>query len=114
MFVTRGENTLSQVTSQFSVFITANFVHVLFSHSLTIIKHIDAYRRYCLWRGSNNNNKKPAQADWPLVCSLKSSSGLGVIQLQTQKEALLLKKLYKCYNKEDIPWVQLIWEILQQ
>jgi len=44
------------------------------------------------------------------VCKSKSEGGQGVIDLKTQNEALLLKHLMKFFNKEDIPWVALIWE----
>jgi len=44
------------------------------------------------------------------VCKSKSEGGLGVIDLKTQNEALLLKQLMKFFNKEDIPWVAFIWE----
>jgi hypothetical protein len=30
--------------------------------------------------------------------------------IRIQNEALLLKNLHKFFNKENIPWVQLIWE----
>jgi hypothetical protein len=33
-----------------------------------------------------------------------------VLDLKTQNEALLLKHLMKFFNKEDIPWVALVWE----
>ena len=39
----------------------------------------------------------------------KEKGGLSVINLWLQNDALLLKQLNKFYNKEDIPWVQLIW-----
>jgi hypothetical protein len=37
------------------------------------------------------------------------SGGLGVLDLQVQNKALLLKNLHKFYNRHDIPWVNLIW-----
>ena len=40
----------------------------------------------------------------------KQSGGLGVLNLKTQNEALLLKFLHKFYNKMDIPWVYLTWK----
>jgi len=40
----------------------------------------------------------------------KSEGGLGVLNLRTQNEALLLKYLHKFFNKVDTPWVHLIWE----
>lgn len=35
---------------------------------------------------------------------------MGVIDIKTQNEALLMKNVHKFFNKEDIPWVSLIWE----
>lgn len=40
----------------------------------------------------------------------KGRGGLGVINIRTQNEALLIKHLHKFFNKEDIPWVSLVWE----
>jgi len=46
------------------------------------------------------------------ICLLfqKKEGGLGVLNLRTQNEALLMKHLHKFFNRKDIPWVQLIWE----
>jgi hypothetical protein len=49
----------------------------------TVIKQIDKFRKYCLWRGSDVNNKKPPKAAWKLVCDTKENGGLGVLNLQT-------------------------------
>lgn len=40
----------------------------------------------------------------------KKDGGLGVPNLNTQNEALILKYLDKFFNKADIPWVHLVWE----
>ena len=45
-----------------------------------------------------------------MVCLPKEEGGLGVINLKTHIEALLLKNLHKFYNKLDIPRVNLVWE----
>lgn len=45
-----------------------------------------------------------------MVCKDKKEGGLGVININTQNEALLIKHLHKFFNREDIPWVSLIWE----
>ena len=37
--------------------------------------------------------------------------GLGILNLQLQNEALLLKQLHKFYCKEKIPWVDLVWSL---
>jgi hypothetical protein len=76
----------------------------------TVIKHIDKFRKNCLWRGADFNAKTPPKAAWHMVCLPKSQGGLGVINLTTQNEALLLKNLHKFFNRLDIPWVHLIWE----
>lgn len=45
-----------------------------------------------------------------MVCLPKSNGGLGVLNIKTQDEALMLKCLDKFFNRKDIPWVHLIWE----
>lgn len=45
-----------------------------------------------------------------MVCTLREEGGLGVINLELQNQALLMKNLDKFYNKRDIPWVNLVWE----
>jgi hypothetical protein len=36
--------------------------------------------------------------------------GLGIVNFQRENAALLIKFLDKFYNKQDLPWVNLIWE----
>jgi len=43
-----------------------------------------------------------------MVCLPKEEGGLGVLNLKTQNEAMLLKNLHKFFNKVDTPWMQLI------
>ena len=76
----------------------------------SVIKQVDLYRKHSLWRGADLHDKTPPKAAWELVCLPKSEGGLGVLNLQTQNEALLLKYLHKFFNRQDIPWVNLIWE----
>jgi len=76
----------------------------------TVIKQVDTYRKHSLWRGADLADRSPSKAAWEMVCLPKSEGGLGVLNLQTQNEALLLKNLHKFYNRHDIPWVNLIWE----
>ena len=45
-----------------------------------------------------------------MVCATKDEGGLGVLNLGNHNEALLMKYLHKFYNREDIPWVSLVWE----
>lgn len=76
----------------------------------TVIKQIDKYRKHLLWRGSDLNAKKPPKAAWQMVCLPKEEGGLGVLDLNTHNEALLLKNLHKLYNHVNLPWVQIVWD----
>jgi hypothetical protein len=75
-----------------------------------VIKQLDKYRKHCLWRGSDLTAKQPPKAAWPMVCLPKQEGGLGVINLSTHNDALLLKFLHKFFSKANIPWVHLVWE----
>lgn len=75
-----------------------------------MIKQLDKYRKHCFWRGSDLSSKKPSKEVWLLVCLPKKQGGLGVINLTTHNDALLLKFLHKFFSKVDIPWVHLLWE----
>jgi hypothetical protein len=76
----------------------------------SVLKQIDKYRKHCLWRGSDLNNKKPSKAAWPQVCLPKEKGGLGVIDLNAQNKSLLMKQLHKFSNRYNVPWVQLVWD----
>lgn len=76
----------------------------------TVIKQIDKFRKHCLWRGSDLQNRKPAKAAWPLVCKPKIEGGLGVLDLQKHNESLLMKYIHKFFNKQPVLWVQLVWD----
>jgi hypothetical protein len=75
-----------------------------------VIDQIDKCRKHCLWRGSDINARSSPKAAWSMVCLPKEEGGLGVLNLKTQNEALLLKNLHKFYNKVDTPWVHLVWD----
>ena len=65
---------------------------------------------HCLWRDTEANDRKsPNKVVLEMVCHPKYE-GLGVLKLKTRNEALQLKNLHKNFNRQDIPWVQLIWE----
>lgn len=50
------------------------------------------------------------KAAWEMVCLPKEEGGLGIINIETQNQALLMKNLDKFFNKKDIPWVNIVWE----
>jgi hypothetical protein len=60
--------------------------------------------------GVDTNARQKPKAAWPMVCRSKEHGGLGVLNIKTQNEALLLKHLHKFFNREDLTWVSLIWE----
>jgi hypothetical protein len=35
---------------------------------------------------------------------------LGILDINKQNESLLLKHLHKFFNKDNTPWVQLVWD----
>jgi hypothetical protein len=76
---------------------------------LGVIEIIDKARR-CLQRKDKNKERVNSLAAWSMVCKPKDKGGLGIINLQLQNKALLLKHLDKFYNNADVPWVKLIKE----
>jgi hypothetical protein len=79
-----------------------------------VIENIDRARKQCLWRGNNAEKKGGNLAAWDMVLKPKKKGGLGLINLKVQNDALLLKQLHKFYSKENIPWVQLVWNTYYQ
>ena len=77
---------------------------------VTIKTQVIKYLRHCLWRGPDLEDHRPAMVAWSTVCRPKSQGGLGVMNIFVQNQALLLKNLHTFYNRENIPWVNLIWE----
>jgi hypothetical protein len=77
---------------------------------VTINEQVIKYMRHCLWRKKNSDvqAKGSALVAWKKNCRPKTQGGLGVLDLNIQNKALLLKNLHKFYNRHDIPWVQLI------
>jgi hypothetical protein len=76
-----------------------------------ILELVEKIRRHCLWlkKGENGEKKSNSLASWDMVCQPKKKGGLGILNLKIQNQGLLLKYLHKFYNREDTPWVNLIW-----
>jgi hypothetical protein len=74
-----------------------------------VIDNIDRITKQCLWRGNSEKKKGGNLVAWDTVQRPKEKGGLGVINLKLQNDALLMKHLHKFYNKEPIPWVELVW-----
>lgn len=99
---------LQMVNAVFSALPTFFMCSIVLPKS--IIKQIDKCRKHCLWRGPSINARGPPKAAWEMVCVPKEEGGMGVIDLERQNKALLMKNLHKFFNKHDLPWVQLVWE----
>lgn len=52
----------------------------------------------------------PPKVAWKMVRVRKEERGLGVIDIEKQNKALLIKNLHKFFNRLDLPWIHLIWE----
>jgi hypothetical protein len=74
-----------------------------------VIDNIDKMRKQCLRRGNSEKKKGENLVAWETVQKPKEKGGLGVINLRLQNDALLLKHLHKFYNRESLPWVDLVW-----
>jgi hypothetical protein len=68
-------------------------------------------QRHCLWAKEEDSTSVNALAAWSLVCRPKKHGGLGVLNLELQNKALLIKQLHKFYSKADVPWVKLVWSL---
>lgn len=79
------------------------FFMCTFKLHVSIREHVDKFKKHCLWRGSDETNKINAKAAWAMVTRPKEEGGLGVLDLQSQNEAFLLKNLHKFFSRADIP-----------
>jgi hypothetical protein len=77
----------------------------------TILNICNRAQRHCLWTKDEDSSSVNALAAWSLVCRPKKHGGLGVLNLELQNKALLLKQLHKFYSKADTPWVSLVWSL---
>lgn len=55
-------------------------------------------------------DKGTALIAWHKVGKPKQHGALGILDVLIHNKALLMKNLFKFLNKEDTPWVKLIWE----
>jgi hypothetical protein len=77
-----------------------------------VIKQIDTYRKSCLWSKGEINRKSKYLVAWEVATKPKDQGGLGIIDIKSLNNALLMKFLDRFYNKADIPWVSLTWSKL--
>jgi hypothetical protein len=64
-----------------------------------VIKQIDKYNNHRVWRGADMNARKPPLAAWKPATRPKNEGWLGILNLETQNDALLLKNIHKFFNR---------------
>jgi hypothetical protein len=77
---------------------------------LGFLDHVDGSARGFFWRSKDIEKKAKCIVKWEKVYKPKKAGGLGVLNLRNQNKALLMKNIFKFLNKQDIPWVQLLWQ----
>jgi hypothetical protein len=73
-----------------------------------ILKPMERILRQVLW-SDDIDNLKQSLAAWEMLTKPKDKGGVGLVNFKKKNEDLLMKHLDKFYNRENIPWVQLIW-----
>lgn len=48
---------------------------------------------------------------WDKISKPELQGGLGILNITDHNKALLMKNLHKFFNRDDLPWVNLIWEV---
>jgi hypothetical protein len=76
---------------------------------VAVLEYFNKARRNCMWHNSDINAKNKPMVAWKKCSKPKRKGGLGIINLRSQNNALLLKHMDKFYNKKDVPWVKLVW-----
>jgi hypothetical protein len=61
------------------------------------------------WKSSNFQSRSKPMVACKKCTKPKRKGGMGIINLRTQNQALLIKHLDKFYNRRDILWVNMIW-----
>jgi hypothetical protein len=77
----------------------------------TILNICNRAQRHCLWDKEEDSSSTNALVAWSRVCRPKKHGGLGVLNLEIQNKALLMKQLHKFYSKAGVPWVHLVWAL---
>jgi hypothetical protein len=78
-----------------------------------MVKVVNRARQHCLWDKKDREHHNSLAA-WELVCKPKDKGGLGVINLEIQNDALLMKHLFKFFSHHDTPWVSMVWQAYYQ
>jgi hypothetical protein len=78
-----------------------------------ILKTVNHARRHCLWQKQDKDHHNSLAA-WEIVCRPKDKRGLGIVNLEIQNDAFLLKHLFKIFNHANTSWVHMTWQAYYQ
>jgi hypothetical protein len=76
----------------------------------TVVKVVNRARQHYLWDKKDREHQHSLAA-WELMCKPEDKGGLGVINLELQNDALLMKHLFIFFSHKDTPWVNMVWQL---
>ncbi|KAJ1689817.1 hypothetical protein LUZ63_013972 [Rhynchospora breviuscula] len=77
-----------------------------------LLKHLEGIRRRFFWKGKDKCLGGHCLVNWSKCCLPKENGGLGILDLQRQNQALLMKWLWKLKHEPTSVWsstVQLLY-----
>ena len=75
-----------------------------------LITQLINFLRYFLWRKFGSEENGMALVAWDKISKPKLQGGLGILNTDHNK-ALVMKNVHKFFNRGDLPWFNLIWEV---
>ena len=71
-----------------------------------VINYIDRARRRFLWKGNGTCKGINCLVSWDVVCAMRRNGGMGLLDLETQNDALLTKWLWKLDKDKEGLWAK--------
>ncbi|KAJ3685462.1 hypothetical protein LUZ61_014626 [Rhynchospora tenuis] len=78
----------------------------VFKLPIWVVKAIDRIRRDFIWGGAQGRGGKLHLISWDLLCQPKSIGGLGLSNIITQNNSLLLRWIWRLYDAPDSLWTR--------
>ena len=75
-----------------------------------IIEKINNALKHYFWRKYGMEDRGTTLISWNKFCLPKDQGGLGVLNIEMHNKRILTKHLHKFLHRENLPWVNLIWE----
>lgn len=77
-----------------------------------VVKALDSLRRAFLWNAAERTSEVQCLVTWVRVCRAKDEGRLGVRDLATQNDYLLLKILHRLHSSSLSRWASWVWSVL--